>query len=367
MRKILKRLRRDIRIAGLCGRVAPFLCREYFAAFARAVRICDQERLTPDEAFLLGLFRNDIDEADRWKILSRKKLTKFQKSVNPASWAPLLKNKSIFYRYCMLHGIPAPALYAVFFRDIAGWCSCAPNVINGREDWIRYIARELPCEFVVKPSISAHSVGVGIFVRNCGGYMEAGGRGYDARGVWRFLWDNCNDDGYVIQERIANHPRIQELTGSEFLQTIRVVTYAAVDGSLQILHAHLKLTLGENVTDNFGDGLSGNLQGRVDLTSGRLEPPVRLAADGTGIMVMERHPETGIAFKGYELPFWRELCELVSETAKQFVPVRTIGWDVAVSPMGPVIIEGNIWWDPHNQHQTMDRVRECFECSPVAV
>ena len=360
MRKILRRLRRDMRIAALCRRVAPFGGREYIATFVRAVRICDKERLAPEEAFFLGLFRNDVDEAGRRKMLSRKKLTKLQKGVNPVSWSPLLKNKSVFYKYCLLHKIIVPELYAVFFKDIAGWCSQRPNVLGDREQWTRYIAEELPDEFVVKPSVGAHGEGVGIFMRNCAGFVDAGGLRYNAEGVWRFIRDNSDTEGYVVQQRIRNHGRIENLTASEFLQTVRVITHAGCDRGVEVLHGHLKLTGEDNIVDNFGDGLDGNIQCRVDLPSGKLSPAVGLAADGSGIMVVEKHPQTRICFAGFELPFWDEVCGLVKAAAGLFLPIRSIGWDVAIGPNGPVIIEGNIWWDPHNQHRTMDRIRDCL-------
>ena len=75
---------------------------------------------------------------------------------------------------------------------------------------------------------------------------------------------------------------------------------------------------------------------------------------------MERHPETDVAFDGFVLPHWKRVCSLIVEAAEHFVPVRAIGWDVAITPTRPVIIEGNIWWDAHNQHETMDVVRECL-------
>jgi len=363
MRKMLKRLRRDVQIAGLCRRVSRFGGRQYFAAFRRAVKACDKGRFTPREAFLLGLFKDGAQARKGDKIMSRKKLTKLQERVNPAAWMPFLKNKGIFYKYCMIHGVPIPQLYGLFFRDIAGWCRTGGNIVVGKADWIRYIAAELPEEFVVKPCVGAHGEGLVIFQRRDGGFVDSAGCWYEAEDVWRLLWNTSGSEGCVIQERMFNHPRIERLFGSKYLQTMRVVTFSGGEGTSPIIHVHLKLTSPGSIVDNFGDGVCGNIQCRVDLSSGRLQSAMRFADDGSGRVVIERHPETDICFEGIVLPYWEEVCRLAADVAKRFVPVRAIGWDVAVTPTGPVIVEGNIWWDPHNQHETMDRVYKCLGCS----
>ena len=45
-----------------------------------------------------------------------------------------------------------------------------------------------------------------------------------------------------------------------------------------------------------------------------------------------------------------QLAELLAALAKAlavaFMPMRAIGWDIAVTPEGPVCVEGNARWDP---------------------
>jgi hypothetical protein len=44
------------------------------------------------------------------------------------------------------------------------------------------------------------------------------------------------------------------------------------------------------------------------------------------------------------LPHWEEACRLVLEAAPRFVPTRALGWDIALSPRGPVTFEANTRW-----------------------
>jgi len=116
----VKKFLRLFRIANFCHKLTPVWSINYLRCFLRAVRLCSKERFSPDEAFRLGLFRPNISPDESSKYISRKKLTKVQEAVNPVSWAFLLKDKGIFYRYCMALGVPIPKLYAIFFRKTAG-------------------------------------------------------------------------------------------------------------------------------------------------------------------------------------------------------------------------------------------------------
>ena len=50
--------------------------------------------------------------------------------------------------------------------------------------------------------------------------------------------------------------------------------------------------------------------------------------------------------EGTKLPCWEEICDLAVSVAPHFLPMRSIGWDIALTPEGPKIVEGNARWDP---------------------
>ena len=53
------------------------------------------------------------------------------------------------------------------------------------------------------------------------------------------------------------------------------------------------------------------------------------------------HPGTDTYMIGYEIPFWKQTVEMLTEVAKRIPQVRFVGWDIAISSDGPVLIEGN--------------------------
>jgi len=55
------------------------------------------------------------------------------------------------------------------------------------------------------------------------------------------------------------------------------------------------------------------------------------------------HPDSGVKFEGYAIPYFREAVEMVMRMHEALQGIHSIGWDVAISPDGPIIIEGNDW------------------------
>jgi Sugar-transfer associated ATP-grasp len=151
---------------------------------------------------------------------------------------------------------------------------------------------------------------------------------------------------WLLQDRLHPHPHLVELSGSTFLQTARVITVLGQDGTVTIPAAWLRIIGGSLIFDNFNFGASGNLVGTIDLPTGRLDHVLAPGPPGRGMVDASRHPVTGMAFQGFALPFAREMQDTVERAAIAFAPLRTIGWDVAITPDGPSLIEGNVTWDP---------------------
>ena len=64
---------------------------------------------------------------------------------------------------------------------------------------------------------------------------------------------------------------------------------------------------------------------------------------GTGLALREHavHPDTGIALAGFQHPHWAAMSGLALEGARLMRHVPLIGWDVACTTLGPVIVEMN--------------------------
>ncbi len=323
----------------------------------RAASLWRTGLFAPEEAYQLGLLDPDLPDSELAKYVSRKKMTLIQRSINPQSWEFLTEDKSIFYTYCRASGIPVPELYAVFFKKIAGWI-CSGPAPSGYDDWVRFFNQALPASFVIKPARGVYGQGVSVFSREGGEFVDPFGRHYSAREIYTALASDPQFDCFVLQELLRNHQELIRLSSTQALQTVRIISLIDGHNRLHILYAGFKAIVGSNIIDNHAGGLTGNLLVRVCLDTGDLQQAVRMTLDGSGMQTVSRHPETGLPFEGFKLPFWHEAIEMLSRAALKFLPMRTIGWDVALTPDGPVIVEGNILWDPPNWHRCMDSILE---------
>ena len=147
-----------------------------------------------------------------------------QEAVNPVSWAFLLKDKGFFYRYCMALGVPIPKLYAIFFRKTAGW-PYNGSALTTCDDWKRFFDSRLPSEFVIKPVQGAYGKGLNVFARSEKGFIDAFGKSYTAQQLYDFMLLHPETDSFVIQQRLKNHPELIRLSGTQSLQTVRIITF----------------------------------------------------------------------------------------------------------------------------------------------
>ena len=122
------------------------------------------------------------------------------------------------------------------------------------------------------------------------------------------------------------------------LNTVRVFSVSPEPGRGEIVAAAHRFGSGATGwVDNFS---SGGLVAHVELDCGQLSPAMSLGP-GNRLIWNERHPETGGRIAGVELPHWPEVKALVGELCAQMPGLRYVGWDIAITDAGPVVIEGN--------------------------
>ncbi|MBQ8136304.1 MAG: hypothetical protein IJ174_02625 [Clostridia bacterium] len=135
----------------------------------------------------------------------------------------------------------------------------------------------------------------------------------------------------IIEELVVQHPVMAGMCPTS-VNTIRVATMLG-DKQKGIVYAFIRIGNGK-VMDNVD---CGGMAARVDLESGELKT---VAADKAG-NVFERHPMTGTPIVGFRIPYWEKAKQMCLEAMEKVPQVRFVAWDVAITPSGPVFIEGN--------------------------
>jgi hypothetical protein len=146
------------------------------------------------------------------------------------------------------------------------------------------------------------------------------------------------DGDYILQERIIQHPLMWNIYPNS-VNTIRIVTFYN-DGNPELFMGALRIGSNGRNVDNLSEG---GIAVGIDLGSGKLiENGFYNKIDKPEIIYM--HPDTGIKFKDYELPWFQETKELLIKAHHWMYGFHSIGWDVAITPSGPIIIEANDEW-----------------------
>ena len=142
---------------------------------------------------------------------------------------------------------------------------------------------------------------------------------------------NSGETAIVIEELIDQDEAVAQLH-KESVNTLRVITIRYDDG-VEVIHSTLRMGKGSAVIDNAS---AGGVLGVVNVKTGK----VYAACDKCGNS-FECHPDSGVNLIGFEIPRWHEVESLVKQAAQVLPKVRYVGWDIALSKKGCVLIEGN--------------------------
>ncbi len=148
------------------------------------------------------------------------------------------------------------------------------------------------------------------------------------------LYQELTASGSVLMEQqIVQHPELNRLNPS-CINTLRMVTLVK-DGQAHLMYTLIRVGDGTRVVDNIS---SGGMYAPV-WEDGKIAKPA--FCDATGLYY-DRHPATGTEFVGFAIPYYPQAVELVERAALVVEQVKYVGWDVAISEKGPVLVEGNV-------------------------
>lgn len=139
---------------------------------------------------------------------------------------------------------------------------------------------------------------------------------------------------YQIEEKINQSKVMSDLNPSS-VNTIRCNAFVTKNG-VKVAFAFLKVGREGTFVDNAG---KGGIIANIDVRTGKINTDGFDENDNT----YKVHPESGVVFYDFQLPEWENVLQLCEEITPMIKGIQAIGWDLAYTDDGWVIVEGNLF------------------------
>lgn len=141
----------------------------------------------------------------------------------------------------------------------------------------------------------------------------------------------------LVQPRVIQHAEMDRLY-PHAINTLRIVTLSNKD-TVQHFATVLRIGTNGNIVDNWA---MGGIAIMVK-DDGTLNP-YGYYKPSYGKRVAE-HPNTQVQFSSFRVPYYPEAVEMCINFHRDLKYISAIGWDVAITEEGPILIEGNDNWE----------------------
>lgn len=296
--------------------------------------------VTPNDYVNYRLYEGGKGNADALQFLSSIRAKDIQNVVNREP--KLLQNKLTYDAHYSALGLPIPKSIAVIAKS--GLETKYP-ILNDEGEFIRFISKLVSSgkHLVIKEVSGKQGAGVLVIVDLI-----------EVEGYKFFLLSNgatkridhalkaifAPGAVWLVQERLDQHCLLKSLNPTS-LNTMRLGTFRNQDGSVEVDYAALRIGRPFSQVDAFAHG---GLVVKIDEQTGMFAR-MGFQKPKYSLEMFSKHPDSGIEFEGTQMPFWDQIIDLAKEFATHAGNNKMVGWDVAVTPEGPVFVEGNHHWD----------------------
>lgn len=227
--------------------------------------------------------------------------------VNPTIIHRLLSDKFLSYQ----------RLRDFYKRDMLN-IDVAAEGIEVIKEKVQGFMQQGNTKFVFKPNNSNRGKGIGVYD--------------DVDEFCNMLKINSIMRGGVIESLIVQHKDLAEFNHSS-VNTMRINTVNYGGGNVEVVWPCLRMGRQGSFVDNAG---AGGVFAAVDSETGLV-----LGAADEKQHTYTEHPDSHKQLIGYVIPQWQEACELACQAAQRLPEAGFIGWDLALTDKGWVVVEGN--------------------------
>jgi len=285
---------------------------EFVKALKKDIKRCyHQIKSSPEEYFLMGL--RQLDKHQREKFLTDKYLFMTMGTLVPREKHDLeIEDKMHFY-----------TMAKKYFKRQA-------VEVSSSDDYEKFEAMVLSVKDVLfKPNDACMGHGIeACYIKS----VE------DAKSKFEYLLGKGGR--WIVEERV-HQSKEMAMWNESSCNTVRYLSFLNKNGFF-VITPFFRTGRKGSVVDNAG---SGGVFANVDPQTGCL------CTDGVDELgrTYDKHPDSGLVFKGWQIPRYDELVSTVQTMHKEIMPTHPyIGWDMALTDEGWVVIECN-WGQFVNQ------------------
>lgn len=151
--------------------------------------------------------------------------------------------------------------------------------------------------------------------------------------AWEYVGNLIKNGEKVILEQWVAQAKELSVFHPCSVNTLRFATFR-INEKVFLLFAALRTGRAGSFVDNGG---AGGIFASINIENGIIDSD---GYDKLGNHYVE-HPDTNIKFKGFQMPEWKQVCELVRKLSGIVPEQKYVGWDLAYTNNGWIMIEGN--------------------------
>ncbi len=148
------------------------------------------------------------------------------------------------------------------------------------------------------------------------------------------LYESLKEDQFFLAEEVIVQDERMAYLNPSSVNTVRIVTIVKDSGEVEVVYALLRVGSGKNSVDNVSSG------GMYTLLTDDGEAVYPYFCD-KDVAYYSQHPVNGRDLLHFTVPDYKEAVEMCKEAAHVVPQMRYIGWDIAITKDGPVMVEGN--------------------------
>lgn len=152
-------------------------------------------------------------------------------------------------------------------------------------------------------------------------------------------------DPLIFESYIEQTQQFKKFNESS-INTVRMMTVLLPNHNAKVIASFIKIGRQGAFVDNAGAG--GNVDVGVDVKTGKLYNSMQFNGF-RNIKLVNNHPDNNESLNGIQIENWQNICKKVIDFQLSIPFIKAIGWDIAITNEGPLVIEINDFWDTTGQ------------------